>query len=1294
MDNIIDQFPEEEIIEIDTNSEIEEELEEKYGLTRGIIYSQNKRAIKNKKIGILTAEEFQDSIEWWKKHGLDEQGNLVKDGILRDPYTGLPVTNNSKTPEGIVLEHIIPIDLGGCTALFNCLPSRGDINNQKSANDPLEWWINSTYWNEKRFEVFTDYLFWAYDKMLKENKLTKETFITTSDFYQNSEEELSIEEIEENSKRAVGDIPQQEISSIPRKEILYDEFLVHCVNTLKEINPSKAAKYEKKLTSYQELFATLNKHQYVLTYLYKVLDNLDSSIKYKIIRYINMNILSKSLEKVENLEIELFDRINYINECLKNDSSNISLSDLLYKVPNILTMDKNTLNQKLFILQNAFTNSNSIITILIKNPQLLLIPNHQINDYLTSLKNYIPEYFELFINNNLYYESIYLIHYIEKAEILDYNLLKEETNSLKSEKKLQQLKSFNSSFKSTLNIRLSSTSSIYSIDKKQINPGNFTDITNYLYNKIDFMNNPTEEVIKSKLKEKIDTISDEDLLNGFKLEGENEQERRNNLLEYMYSKVDDGTIQTYLTLEKIYETKKYRLSKEQYQDALTILKERINACNTTQELMDLITSETYQNLQRLNSFRGSFKNTLNISLSSTSGTYSLDKKQINSGNFTDITNYLYNKIDFVNNPTEEVIKSKLKEKIDMISDEDLLNGFNLKGENEQERRNNLLEYMYSKVDDVTIQTYLTLEKIYETKKYRLSKEQYQDALTILKERINACNTTQELMDLVTSETYQNLQRLNSFQGSFKNTLNINLKSTSGTYSLDKKQINAGNFTEITNCLYNKIDFMNNPTDEVIKSKLKEKIDTISDEDLLNAFKLEGESEQERRDNLLEYMYSKVDDGTIQTYLTLEKIYEIKKEKINILEKTIKDKLSKEQYQKSLVILKERINAWNTTKELMDLVTSETYQNLQRLNSFNSSFKNTLNTSLSNTSGTYSLDKKHINSGNFTEITNYLYNKIDFMNNPTDEVIKSKLKEKIDMISDEDLLNDFKLEGENEQKRRNNLLEYMYSKVDDGTIQTYLTLEKIYQIKTNKLSKEHYRNALTILKERINACNTTQELRNLVTSETYQNLQQLNSFQGSFKTTLNKSLTSTSRTYSLDKKGINPGNFTDITNYLYNKIDFMNNPTDEVIKSKLKEKIDMISDEELLNGFRLEGENEQERRNNLLEYMYSKVDDGTIQTYLELQEIYNQKLIILNPKEKFLKEKSILCDMFGIPKEDKDIKRIPYLELKYKLIFLITNQQPVLIDGKINPYLFRKDTGETEELINRHSNIEQSKGRSA
>ena len=138
------------------------------------IKQENIRTIKG---GLFSNLEKDQQKELTDKYFRDENDNLYC------AYSGQVIKNK----KDLALEHIIPINRGGSSVIFNVCPALKSINISKHDNDLLTWWKDQDFYNIDRLRNLTMYMLEAYDTFFNGTNITID--------------EEDLKEIEENKEK-------------------------------------------------------------------------------------------------------------------------------------------------------------------------------------------------------------------------------------------------------------------------------------------------------------------------------------------------------------------------------------------------------------------------------------------------------------------------------------------------------------------------------------------------------------------------------------------------------------------------------------------------------------------------------------------------------------------------------------------------------------------------------------------------------------------------------------------------------------------------------------------------------------------------------------------------------------------------------------------------------------------------------------------------------------------------------------------------------------------------------------
>lgn len=895
----------------------------RYEVPISIIYAENNRAIKKGLVGNLSNYDFNIwSINWWREHCLDEFGVRKNDGLLRDPYTGKVINDGDKKSK-LILEHIIPIDRKGGTILFNILPARSDVNSRKLHCDPLEWWLDkkTEIFNKQRFIVFLNYIFDAYDKSIKDGlfiqkEILDELHVDNSSFKENNDiDNINGLYIQKKQKQSTQKL----------KKISYGEFLSSCITILESFDMSLATIYRKKLDAYEKqgIFKNITNFQRIQTILFNSIKEIDSSIKYKFIKSININLLLETIEKNNDIENEITTRINYIKELIEIEKSSISLNTLLLGFPNILILSKEELTKKINIIKQ-YNLSNDIIRTIRNNSFLLMLPHDQISIKINEIKQILgEEYFKIFINTSLQYKDIKILNYIKNCtETTQLSNLPCQDNENNLDKWLERNTDIklHATFFNTLNIKISGISS--KITKKSVlKLADISKITNILYiyakNNDELLNNPNQ--MKDLIHKIITELSNEDI-DKMKIIGDNIEVQKANLIHFFCENIDNNLIQNYLYLELIKNKKIGQLEIINLEKDIKTIKESILNAENLDELniknLNLIVQKL-PNIVRLN---GNFEATLKHKLVFIS--MPVDGKMkpvtISKNDIGLITEKLLKNFDF----TQDVEPKKIKKEIICLIKEELIrNGNNfyapLNSLLPKEKLQIIIDSFVALVDNKNLQNFLMLEQITRQKKKELLLKQESEQKTKQKQEernmeikknkelhkifnyINNCTNISQLRFESINKINQNsnislnewinknidleiLNMNNLYGNSFKISLINKIRSGAAKYS--KKNNSNTRRTLITYVIEQlnlEIIYLDSQTNETLKELVNKIIENIASEqnNIPEFDEYKGNTLEERKDSLKKLIYKFIDNDTIKTYLLLEQTVNRKKQQL-------------------------------------------------------------------------------------------------------------------------------------------------------------------------------------------------------------------------------------------------------------------------------------------------------------------------------------------------------------------------------------------------------------------------------
>ena len=267
------------------------------------------------------------------------------------PYSGVVLKNNND----IVLEHIICVDAGGGTTLFNCIPTSSTVNssNEKGTKHLLTWWTNSKkYWNKeapKRLEKLVQYIFDAYEFSINlsnhivnlgDNKYVNSysvngysingTFEMESIKFANIFDDIISYDFEE-SYNNLNSTQEEEIQTESVDSISYFDLINELLKELEKY--VDITKYKDKLDELckQNIFGSFDNQKIIQEKLKELIlekFNFEDRTELGFVLNVNIEELTKSLEKNNENEmiIELEKRFNNIDKILEDN--NLSLYSL------------------------------------------------------------------------------------------------------------------------------------------------------------------------------------------------------------------------------------------------------------------------------------------------------------------------------------------------------------------------------------------------------------------------------------------------------------------------------------------------------------------------------------------------------------------------------------------------------------------------------------------------------------------------------------------------------------------------------------------------------------------------------------------------------------------------------------------------------------------------------------------------------------------------------------------------------------------------------------------------------
>lgn len=888
-------------------------MKNKYYIKSNIIYAENKRAQKKGLINNLTDDEFNNwCIEWWI--------NKNDDGILRCPYSGKVIDNNINKQSSIVLEHIIPIEKGGGTILFNVLPSRTDVNCSKHDTDPIDWWINN--FNKERFFSFVEYIFDAYDKLIEKGSITNEIIINIQDL-----------EPEEEKNNYNTDIPEEFLYDLYIKEnnnkkentkkIKYHSFLATCVSIVENYDKTLGKKYRNKILEYEKkgIFKNITNFQNIQSVLFNKIKQVDSSIKYIIVRNINMSLFINSMKDIDNPENEIEIRLNAIKQLIENEICKFTLSDVLINCPNILILKTSELLEKIKLIKSFEKKINPIL-LLKNNKKLVLLNNKELIKTLEYIKkNFNKKNYEYFINSgNIKYLKV--IEYLESCE--KSTLLKNIQNN-KNEENLgniwkKNIKTyFNGNFINTLKILIKNKNYKFTLSEKTIKIKDMN-IIDLLYEKVEkninlvYDNNQLKVIIK-------EIINNTDVKYIKSLIGDTLEEKKKNLIKLLYECVNENLIQDYFYLEIIRKRKIDEIEKKELIESVEkvkeyILKSDVNGL-TIKELNEV--TKNLPGIWKLNT--GGFHSRLKQRIIYTRGENN-KQEYIGKKDVGIIIDSILKDYDF----TKKINENELKNKIEIIIVESLRKyGKNIfpvyNYLSETEKIKKIKTLFFKEVENYTLPAFLMLEQLIRNKKNEVeSKEKLKKTLLQEKEELEKTKELNKLVHYIKSRkeikdlrfesinkikrgntislnewininintAILNLNNLNVESGSFAKSLIEKIRSSSTKFTI-KKNISRSLIVITINEINSKLNFLNKPSNDEIKKIIDNILVNIKNNAnyIIELEGYKGNNLEEKITNFKKLMYRAIEKNNIQLYLMLEQLVQKQKEEI-LLEKQKND----------------------------------------------------------------------------------------------------------------------------------------------------------------------------------------------------------------------------------------------------------------------------------------------------------------------------------------------------------------------------------------------------------------------
>ena len=66
------------------------------------------------------------------------------------------------------IDHIIPLNNNGVNEIWNCVPMHHSYNSSKKDKDPMDWYLNQSFYNEDRLTNIIEWQLYAFDKYAQE----------------------------------------------------------------------------------------------------------------------------------------------------------------------------------------------------------------------------------------------------------------------------------------------------------------------------------------------------------------------------------------------------------------------------------------------------------------------------------------------------------------------------------------------------------------------------------------------------------------------------------------------------------------------------------------------------------------------------------------------------------------------------------------------------------------------------------------------------------------------------------------------------------------------------------------------------------------------------------------------------------------------------------------------------------------------------------------------------------------------------------------------------------------------
>ena len=297
-------------------------------ISRSIIYGNLRRTLKRYLLSSKSVFQINDLA--LKYFGIyNDAGELIG---YQCPYSGKKITNTKK----IVLEHIISVNSGGGTTLFNCIPTLEIVNkrDEKGTKHLIEWWTGSKYWNNdapQRLEKLVQYILESYEITFNQNAI--------------GYDDIDVEELGDVGYDQINDgeadltTTQEEEQVESTSLISYYGFINDALNELKNYTDVSSYQFRLQTLVGQNFFGNIDRQIKIQEFLKEFIKNkfeFEDRTELRFVLNIDIESLSKSLENYSegDMFLELEKRINNIEKIL--DNNNLSLYSFFE--------DKNVLN--------------------------------------------------------------------------------------------------------------------------------------------------------------------------------------------------------------------------------------------------------------------------------------------------------------------------------------------------------------------------------------------------------------------------------------------------------------------------------------------------------------------------------------------------------------------------------------------------------------------------------------------------------------------------------------------------------------------------------------------------------------------------------------------------------------------------------------------------------------------------------------------------------------------------------------------------------------------------------------